>query len=138
MPHPLQSRYLHLVPIEPGECLPSWLLRIANRETTSFQSFSSKWFADDLRVTPGFDAFPASALLVRLGAIRLDELDHYITRHTLLGTTKCFYTEAEWHALIAINRRGGVVSWDAPLTIAGHIDPEFLPQLTALGRTISR
>ncbi|MEZ5414577.1 MAG: hypothetical protein R3F03_09720 [Opitutaceae bacterium] len=35
-----------------------------------------------------------------------------------------------------INRLGGVVSWDAPLTLQGHIDPEFLPQLTALGRAI--
>lgn len=36
-----------------------------------------------------------------------------------------------------INRRGGVVSWDVPLTIKGHIEPEFLPQLTALGRAIA-
>lgn len=35
-----------------------------------------------------------------------------------------------------INRRGGVVSWDVPLTLKGHIDEEFLPQLTALGRAI--
>lgn len=35
-----------------------------------------------------------------------------------------------------INRRGGVISWDAPLQINGHIDPEFLPQLTALGQAI--
>jgi hypothetical protein len=35
-----------------------------------------------------------------------------------------------------INSRGGVVSWDVPLTLAGHIDPAFLPQLTALGRAL--
>lgn len=34
------------------------------------------------------------------------------------------------------NSKGGVVSWDAPLTMKGHIDPEFLPQITALGRAI--
>lgn len=37
-----------------------------------------------------------------------------------------------------INRKGGVVSWDAPLTTAGLIDEEFRPQLTALGRAIVR
>ncbi|MDB6127848.1 MAG: hypothetical protein JWM35_1744 [Verrucomicrobia bacterium] len=37
-----------------------------------------------------------------------------------------------------INSRGGVVSWDAPLTTAGLIDEEFRPQLNALGRAIPR
>ncbi len=37
-----------------------------------------------------------------------------------------------------INSRGGVVTWDAPLTTAGLIDPEFLPQLTALGRALGK
>ena len=32
-----------------------------------------------------------------------------------------------------INRLGGGVSWDALLTLQGHIDPEFLPQLTTMG-----
>jgi hypothetical protein len=36
-----------------------------------------------------------------------------------------------------INRRGGVVSWDAPLQLDGRIDPAFLPQITALGRSIA-
>lgn len=99
--------YLHLVPIEPGECLPSWILRIANRDTPNFRCFSSKWLSDNLRVSPGFDAFPAASLLIRLGAIRHDELDHYITNHTLLGTTKCFYTEAEWKYLITTHGREG-------------------------------
>jgi len=36
-----------------------------------------------------------------------------------------------------INSKGGVVSWDAPLTTAGLVDPEFYPQLLALGRAIS-
>lgn len=35
-----------------------------------------------------------------------------------------------------INRRGGVVSWDAPLTLEGRVDPEFWPQLVALGKAI--
>lgn len=89
------------MPIEqPGECLPSWILRIANRDTPNFRRFSTRWLGDELRVTPGFDAFPAASLLMQLGAIRLDELDHYISCHTLLGTTKCFYTEDEWNDLI--------------------------------------
>ncbi len=100
MPSPLKRPYLHLVPIEPGECLTSWILRITNRDTPHFRRFSSKWLSDDLRVTPGFDAFPAASLLIQLGAFRPDELDHYITHHTLLGTTKCFYTEDEWEDLI--------------------------------------
>jgi len=37
-----------------------------------------------------------------------------------------------------INSRGGVVSWDVPLTLAGHIDEAFRPQLTALGHAIAR
>ncbi len=37
-----------------------------------------------------------------------------------------------------INSRGGVVSWDVPLTTSGLIDPEFLPQLTTLGHAIRR
>jgi len=36
-----------------------------------------------------------------------------------------------------INRRGGVVTWDLPLTIQGHIAEEFRPQLAALGRAMS-
>lgn len=103
----LHRRYLHLVPIEPGECLPSWILRIANRDNPNFQSFSTKWLADDLRVTPGFDAFPAASLLMELGAIRPDKLDHYISRHTLHGTTKLFYTEDEWNALLSTHGAKG-------------------------------
>ncbi|MCF7688383.1 MAG: hypothetical protein K9M98_14415 [Cephaloticoccus sp.] len=37
-----------------------------------------------------------------------------------------------------MNSKDGVISWDAPLTTAGLIDPEFLPQLTALGHAIGR
>ncbi|HWA28072.1 MAG TPA: TniQ family protein [Lacunisphaera sp.] len=95
------------MPIEPGECLSSWILRIANRDTPNFQSFSTKWLGDPMRVTPGFDAFPAASLLMQLGAIPPDELDHYITRHTLLGTTKPFYTEDEWKALITTHGTEG-------------------------------
>jgi len=80
MNSPLQRPYLHLVPIEPDECLPSWILRIAARNSPGFQRFSSMWLSDDLRVTPGFDACPAGSLLVQLGAIHPDELDHYITQ----------------------------------------------------------
>lgn len=36
-----------------------------------------------------------------------------------------------------INRRGGVVTWDLPLTIKGHIAEEFRPQLAALSKAIS-
>lgn len=36
-----------------------------------------------------------------------------------------------------INRHGGVVSWDVPLTIRGQFDEAFRPQLTALGRAIN-
>lgn len=100
MPSLLRRPYLHLLPIEPGECLPSWILRTANRDNPNFRRFSAKWLSDDLRVTPGFDAFPAASLLIQLGAIPPDELDHYISHHTLLGTTKCFYTEDEWKDLI--------------------------------------
>lgn len=70
MPRLLQRPYLHLLPIEPSECLPSWLLRIAARYTPSFQRFSTVWLLDELRVTPGFDAFPAASLLMQLGANR--------------------------------------------------------------------
>jgi hypothetical protein len=35
-----------------------------------------------------------------------------------------------------INGKGGVISWDAPLTIGGLIDEEFRPQLMALGKAI--
>ena len=100
MPTLLQSPYLHLVPIEPEECLPSWFLRIAARNAQNFHRFSSVWFSDELRMTPGFDSFPATSLLMQLGAISSDELDHYITHHTLLDTTKCFYAEEEWRTLI--------------------------------------
>jgi hypothetical protein len=36
-----------------------------------------------------------------------------------------------------MNRKGGVVTWDAPLTYTGLIDEEFRPHVTALGRAIS-
>lgn len=36
------------------------------------------------------------------------------------------------------NRRGGVVSWDVPLTVKGHIEEAFRPQLTALGHAIAQ
>ena len=100
MPSLTKRPYLHLLPIEPGECLPSWILRIANRHNPNFRQFSTIWLSDELRVTPGFDAFPAASLLMQLGAIHPDQLEHYITHHTLLGTIKCFYTELEWKALI--------------------------------------
>jgi hypothetical protein len=35
-----------------------------------------------------------------------------------------------------INSKGGVVTWDVPLTKQGFIQPDFLPQLMALGRAI--
>jgi len=35
-----------------------------------------------------------------------------------------------------MNSKGGVVSWDVPLTTAGLVDPEFFPHLTALGHAI--
>ena len=35
-----------------------------------------------------------------------------------------------------INGKGGVISWDAPLTLGGLIDPVFHPQITALGHAI--
>jgi alpha-L-fucosidase len=35
-----------------------------------------------------------------------------------------------------LNSKGGVVSWDVPLTPAGLIDESFLPQVEALGRAI--
>lgn len=73
----------------------------------SFNHFSTIWLLDELRVTPGFDAFPAASLLMQLGAIHPGELDHYITHHTLLGTTKCFYTENEWQSLIDTHSTGG-------------------------------
>ncbi len=34
-----------------------------------------------------------------------------------------------------MNARGGVVTWDVPMTGSGLIDPAFLPQLAALGRS---
>lgn len=107
MPKHHQRAYVHLVPIEPGESLPSWLLRIAARNAPNFNRFSAEWFSDELRMTPGFDAFPAASLLLRLGAIRSGELDHYITHHTFLGTTKPFYTELEWQHLINTHGVGG-------------------------------
>lgn len=36
-----------------------------------------------------------------------------------------------------INRRGGVVTWDLPLTPEGHIAEEFRPQLAALSKAMS-
>ncbi|MCC6415009.1 MAG: hypothetical protein IT582_03765 [Opitutaceae bacterium] len=36
-----------------------------------------------------------------------------------------------------INSRGGVVTWDVPVTPTGLLAPDFLPQLTALGRAIA-
>lgn len=36
-----------------------------------------------------------------------------------------------------INSKGGVVSWDVPLTVRGHIEESFRPQLTALGHAIA-
>ena len=35
-----------------------------------------------------------------------------------------------------INGKGGVISWDAPLTTGGLIDPVFHPQVLALGKAI--
>ena len=35
-----------------------------------------------------------------------------------------------------LNGKGGVVSWDAPLTPAGLVDESFRPQVAALGRAI--
>jgi len=35
-----------------------------------------------------------------------------------------------------INRRGGVVTWDLPLTLEGHIAEEFRPQLAALSKAM--
>ena len=35
-----------------------------------------------------------------------------------------------------MNSKGGVVTWDAPLTYTGLIDEEFRPHVTALGRAI--
>ena len=35
-----------------------------------------------------------------------------------------------------INGKGGVISWDAPLTVGGLVDEAFLPQLRALGKAI--
>lgn len=35
------------------------------------------------------------------------------------------------------NSKGGVVTWDVPLTPAGLVNPEFFPQLKALGHAIS-
>lgn len=35
-----------------------------------------------------------------------------------------------------INSRGGVVTWDLPLTLEGHIAEEFRPQLAALSKAI--
>ncbi len=35
-----------------------------------------------------------------------------------------------------INQRGGVVTWDVPLTRAGLIEEAFLPQVAALGRAL--
>ncbi|QYM78711.1 hypothetical protein K0B96_15625 [Horticoccus luteus] len=37
-----------------------------------------------------------------------------------------------------INSKGGVVSWDAPLTVRGHLDPAFQPHIAALGRAIAQ
>ena len=36
-----------------------------------------------------------------------------------------------------INSRGGVVTWDLPLTLEGHIAEEFRPQLAALSKAMS-
>ncbi len=36
-----------------------------------------------------------------------------------------------------INQRGGVVSWDVPLTTAGLIEEAFRPQVAALGRALA-
>lgn len=36
-----------------------------------------------------------------------------------------------------INSRGGVVTWDLPLTLEGHIDEEFRPQLAALSKAMN-
>jgi len=124
MPSRSQPPYLHPVPIEPGECLPSWLLRIAARYTPNFQRFSTIWLSDRLRVTPGFDAFPAVSLLMQLGAIPPDELDHYITHHTLLGTTKCFYTEEEWKDLIHTHSMAAAVDELPPRPLAPRNGPE--------------
>jgi hypothetical protein len=123
MLHDQTPAYLHLVPIEPSECLPSWLLRISNRSIPNFRRFSTVWLSDELRVTPGFDAFPAASLLMQLGAIYPDQLDHFITHHTLLGTTKCFYTEHEWKALISTRRR---VNWLLDQSVTGGLNGQSL------------
>ncbi|MDR3707442.1 MAG: hypothetical protein P4L33_04015 [Capsulimonadaceae bacterium] len=37
-----------------------------------------------------------------------------------------------------VNRFGGAMTWDIPITKDGNIDPEFLPELSAIGRAIAR
>jgi len=146
---PLQNRYLHLLPVEQGECLPSWLLRISNRTIPNFRDFSTIWLADPLRVTPGFDAFPAASLLTQIGAIQFHELDYYVTHHTLLGTTKIFYNQSDWQRLVTshgaessriyiLRRKSKQRTWhvcphcrSAELE-RGHATWQCVPQITGL------
>ena len=37
-----------------------------------------------------------------------------------------------------INSRGGVVTWDVPLTVGGLIEDSFRPQLAALGAALQK
>ena len=81
--------YLHLVPVEPGEMLASWLLRIASRFGGSYRNFSRAFLDNKVRVAVGFDAFPNIILLQGIGAVKAGTESETIRNHSLLGTFQC-------------------------------------------------
>jgi hypothetical protein len=67
--HSFHASYLHLLPIEPGEMLTSWLLRITDRYGASFRNTSKFFLGDKTRSVAGYDAYPTLILLRSLNAI---------------------------------------------------------------------
>lgn len=82
--------FLHLLPVERGEMLASWLLRIASRYGASYRNFSRKFLDNKTRVAVGFDAFPNIILLQGIGAVKPGTESQTIRDHSLVGTIQCF------------------------------------------------
>jgi hypothetical protein len=88
LPDRSDQPFLHLLPIEPGEMLASYLLRIASRYGSSYRNFSRRFLDDKVRVAVGFDAFPNLFLLQAIGAVKPGSESQIIRDHSLLGTVQ--------------------------------------------------
>ncbi len=93
--------YIHLLPVLPGELPASWLHRIADRSQLGFRTFSELYLNEKVRNSAGFDAYPNVKLLKALGAIAAHSETEFVRDHTLLGTTQCFYNQADWRNFLA-------------------------------------